>query len=98
METDPGQRPVYNSVAARRSRREVKQKPYAYFDTSIVAKRYLRESGSKEANALLRRYRVMSSTVTPIELQSLIHRSYLEQILTDSQRSAVLKKFQTDRT
>jgi hypothetical protein len=36
---------------------------FAYFDTSVLVKRYVREAGSKRARELLRQYRFLSSTI-----------------------------------
>ncbi len=36
--------------------------PWAYFDTSVLLKRYIREAGSAQARASLRRYRFLRTT------------------------------------
>ena len=46
----------------------------AYFDTSVLVKRYVREDGSMYARALMRRHRVVSSAVAPLELLSALTR------------------------
>jgi len=46
----------------------------AYFDTSVVAKRYVHESGASFARALLRRHRCVSSAILPLEVMSAVCR------------------------
>jgi hypothetical protein len=46
----------------------------AYFDTSVVAKRYVHESGASFARALLRRHRCVSSALLPLEVVSALRR------------------------
>lgn len=46
----------------------------AYFDTSVVAKRYVREAKASLARALLRRHRCVSSAILPLELMSALCR------------------------
>jgi predicted nucleic acid-binding protein len=46
----------------------------AYFDTSVVTKRYVREARASFARALLRRHRGVSSAVLPLELMSALCR------------------------
>jgi predicted nucleic acid-binding protein len=53
----------------------------AYFDTSVLAKRYFPEQGSAEAMGLVRRYQVLSSAITPLEAWSaLCHRRAMGQL------------------
>ena len=46
----------------------------AYFDTSVVTKRYVHESGAAFARALLRRHRCVSSAILPLEVMSALCR------------------------
>ena len=39
----------------------------AYFDTSVLIKRYVEEPGSDHARRLMRRYRLLSSVITSVE-------------------------------
>ena len=48
----------------------------AYFDTSALAKNYIREAGSTRVRALLTSYEFLSSAITPIELSSAIQRRH----------------------
>ncbi len=42
----------------------------SYFDTSVLVKRYVDEDGSTRARAGLRRYRVVTSSIAPLEALS----------------------------
>ena len=44
--------------------------PSAYFDASVLVKRYFTGPGSTSSRMLLRRYDVLSSAVVPVELVS----------------------------
>ena len=46
----------------------------AYFDTSVLVKRYVDEPGSTRARQLLRRLSVLSSALAPIEAISAVRR------------------------
>ena len=48
------------------------QTRWAYFDTSVLVKRYVKEQGSAAARRLLQRYRFLSSAVAPVEVVSQI--------------------------
>jgi predicted nucleic acid-binding protein len=52
----------------------VKQKRWAYFDTSVLVKRYVKEQGSAAARRLLQQYRFLSSAVAPVEALSVLSR------------------------
>jgi uncharacterized protein len=47
---------------------------FAYFDTSVLIKRYVREPGSAQVVALLRRHDLLSSAITPVEIMSALGR------------------------
>lgn len=47
---------------------------WAYFDTSILVKRYIGEAGSLRARSLLQEYRFLSSTLAPVELMAALCR------------------------
>ena len=40
---------------------------WAYFDTSVLVKRYVKEAGSSATRRLLQRFRFLSSAVAPVE-------------------------------
>lgn len=70
---------------------------WAYFDTSALVKRYIREPGSQELRGLLRRYKVMASAVMPVEAQSAFRRRQVSGDLTARDFQAILAQFQKDR-
>ena len=69
----------------------------AYFDTSVMLKRYIRENGSDRAMALMRRYRIVSSSVAPLEMRSALRRVEAEGSLSSKAFQAVLKRIETER-
>src|SRR5436190_14443906 len=70
---------------------------WAYFDTSVLAKRYVREPGSAEARALLRRHAVLTSVLVPLELRSALSRRAAQGDLGAQARSAILRRLDQDR-
>jgi hypothetical protein len=50
------------------------RKPWGYFDTSVLVKRYIDENGSDQARGLLTKHRVISSRVALIEAASTFRR------------------------
>ena len=72
-------------------------RPYAYFDSSVTAKRYLREPGSAQASQLLRRYRFISSRLTTIELRSVFKRKQTDGDIDFRAYDSITKKLESDR-
>lgn len=70
---------------------------WAYFDTSALVKRYIREPGSQTLRGLLRRYKVISSAVMPVEAQSAFRRRQVSGELAAQDLQAILVQFQKDR-
>jgi predicted nucleic acid-binding protein len=70
---------------------------WAYFDTSVLVKRYLREAGSLRARALLRQYRILSSAIAPVEALSALARRRAMGDLTDRDFVAVVARMKADR-
>ena len=71
--------------------------PWAYFDTSVFVKRYVREPGSARARALLRRYRFLTSAITPVEAISAVCRRRAAGELTARSFAAILSRLRRDR-
>lgn len=69
----------------------------AYFETSVVVKRYVSESGSSRARALLRRYEFVSSAIAPVELLAALRRRRSAGELSPEQVARVLTDAQSDR-
>ncbi|MFI5340179.1 MAG: type II toxin-antitoxin system VapC family toxin [Candidatus Methylomirabilales bacterium] len=70
---------------------------WAYFDTSALVKRYIREPGSQRLRALLRRYRVISSAVMPVEAVSAFRRRHASGDLTARDFQAIIAQLEKDR-
>jgi predicted nucleic acid-binding protein len=70
---------------------------WGYFDTSVLAKRYIREEGSPKARLLLRRHRFLSSAIAPLELVSALTRRHLAGELSDKGYGAILQRLKNDR-
>jgi uncharacterized protein len=74
-----------------------KQKPWGYFDTSVLVKRYLQEAGSDQARRLLSKYRFVSSRLALIEAASTFKRRRDSKDLHARHFSAILSRFDADR-
>lgn len=70
---------------------------WAYFDTSVLVKRYVKEQGSTSARRLLQRYRVLSSAVTPVEIMSALSRRRKAGELTQRDFLAIRARLHKDR-
>ena len=70
---------------------------WAYFDTSALVKRYIREPGSQRLRGLLRRYRVVSSVVMPVEAVSAFSRRHASGDLTARDFQAIIAQLEKDR-
>jgi predicted nucleic acid-binding protein len=70
---------------------------FAYFDTSALVKRYVRERGSAQVGSLLRRHDLLSSAITPIEVLSAIWRRKRNGEVSEENFSATLSRVQSDR-
>ena len=70
---------------------------FAYFDTSALVKRYVRERGSAQVGSLLRRHELLSSAITPIEVLSAIWRRKRNGDLAEKNFSVTLSRVQSDR-
>jgi len=71
--------------------------PWAYFDTSVFVKRYVRERESSRARSLLRRHRFLSSAITPLEAISALRRRRASGELTGQNYVAILSRMREDR-
>jgi len=71
--------------------------PWAYIDTSVLLKRYLEEPGTAAARRILRRYRVVSSAITPLEAASALCRRRGGGDIADADFQAILKRLAADR-
>ena len=69
----------------------------AYFDSSVLLKRYVREQGSDRALILTHRYFIISAAIAPIEMRSALRRVEANGGLSTTAFQATLKRIQTDR-
>lgn len=72
--------------------------PWAYFDTSVLLKRYVREEGSAQARVSLRRYRFLSSALTPVEAISALCRRRMSGDLAQQDFTTILSRIRKDRS
>jgi len=71
--------------------------PLAYFDTSVLVKRYLDEQGSTRARSLIRNHRVVSSVVAPLEAVSALSRRQAAGLLSEAGFAASRARLLSDR-
>lgn len=71
--------------------------PWAYFDTSMLVKRYVKEAGSSVARKLFQRYRFLSSAVAPVEVLSALARRRAAGELTQRDFLAIRARLHKDR-
>jgi uncharacterized protein len=69
----------------------------AYFDSSVLLKRYVRENGSDSALALTRRHLIVSAAIAPLEMRSALRRITAEGSLTAKALKAALRRIQSER-
>lgn len=70
---------------------------FAYFDTSALVKRYVRERGSAQVGSLLGRHDLLSSAITPVEVISALSRKKRDGNLSEENFLATLSRVQSDR-
>jgi uncharacterized protein len=70
---------------------------FAYFDTSALVKRYIREPGSAQVVSLLGRHEFLSSAITPVEVLSALSRKRRDGDLSEENFAAVLSRIETER-
>ena len=70
---------------------------WAYFDTSVLVKRYVKEEGSTAARRLLQRYRFLSSAVVPVEVLSALSRRRTAGELAERDFLAIRSRLHKDR-
>ncbi len=69
----------------------------AYFDTSVLLKNYIEEAGSARARRFLRRYRVLSSIIAPVEAVSAVSRRRRAGELIATQFDTLIARLRADR-
>ncbi len=71
--------------------------PRAYFDTSVLLKRYFHEPASDQARSFAKRYRIVSSAIALVETFSALSGRRVSGVLTDRAFAAIGRKIQDDR-
>jgi predicted nucleic acid-binding protein len=70
---------------------------FAYFDTSALIKRYVRERGSARVVSLSRRYDLLSSAITPVEAFSALCRRRRDKELSEADFAATISRIHGER-
>ena len=70
---------------------------HAYFDTSVLAKTYVKEPGSDRARQLVRTRQVITSSIAGLELISAFRRNLGTGSIAEKAHSAIVRRFQQDR-
>ncbi len=75
----------------------MKASRWAYFDTSVLVKRYVKEAGSSASRTLLQRYRFLSSALAPVEALSALRRRQTAGEITQRDFLAIRSRLHKDR-
>jgi predicted nucleic acid-binding protein len=68
----------------------------AYFDTSVIVKRYVEEAGSVQARTLLHRHGVVSSAIAPVEALSALSRRRAAGQLSERNLRVIVERLRVD--
>jgi predicted nucleic acid-binding protein len=71
--------------------------PWAYFDTSVLVKRYVEEEGAAQARARLRRHRFLSSAILPLEAIAALRRRRAAGELAGHDHAAIVVRLRQER-
>ena len=71
---------------------------WAYCDSSVLVKRYVRESGRRKLLGLLRERSCVSSALTPVEIRSAFRRRVHEGSLDVTRLPTLLHRLAADRS
>ena len=69
----------------------------AYFDSSVLAKTYVREAGSDKGRQLVRSRLVITSSIAGVELSSAFRRNLASGSIDESAHSVITKRFNQHR-
>ncbi len=69
---------------------------WAYFDPSVLVKRYVREKGSSDARRLLKTHRILTSALAPTEAISALSRRRTLGELTAKHFADILRRIRAD--
>jgi uncharacterized protein len=69
----------------------------AYFDSTVLLKRYVQEHGSDRSLVLTRKHLIISAAIAPLEMRSALRRVQVDGGLSTKAFQATLKRIQTER-
>jgi predicted nucleic acid-binding protein len=69
----------------------------AYFDSSVLLKRYVQEQGTDRSLVLTRKHLIISAAIAPLEMRSALRRVEVEGGLSAKAFQAILKRIQLER-
>jgi len=69
----------------------------AYFDSSVLLKRYVQEHGSDRSLLLTRKHLIISAAIAPLEMRSALRRIEVDRGLSSKAFQAALRRIQTER-
>jgi predicted nucleic acid-binding protein len=69
----------------------------AYFDSSVLLKRYIREKGSDRALVLTHRHLIISAAIAPLEMRSALRRLEVDGGLSAKAFQATLNRIHIER-
>lgn len=72
-------------------------RPWAYFDTSVLVKRYVEEDGAGQSRVLLARHRLLSSAILPVEVLAALGRRRETRDLSEGDHAELVRRLQRDR-
>ena len=71
--------------------------PWGYFDSSVVVKRYVPESGSSLAREVIRRHAFLSSAIAPLETVSALSRRRRSGEVDQNTFNSIVSRIELDR-
>src|SRR2546425_7557720 len=74
-----------------------KRRQFAYLDTSVIAKRYIREAGSQKVRQLGRKFVAVTSEIAMLEMISAMRRSFASGAIDEPAHKAIRDRLQRDR-
>ena len=69
----------------------------AYFDSSVLLKRYVQEQGSDRSLVLTRKHLMISAAIVPLEMRSALRHIEVDGGLSTKPFHATLKRIQSER-
>ena len=69
----------------------------AYFDSSVLLKRYVQEDGSDRSLLLTRKHLIISAAIATLEMRSALRRIGVDGGLSNKAFQAALKRIQAER-